>query len=63
MSAFIHLVYSYRFAIAVTSWYVFTCFIIALPAKGAPYCFYDHMYDFTHQILNIKPIPGLSDKR
>jgi hypothetical protein len=62
MNDFLHLVYSYRFGIAATSWYLVSAFIVTLPDKGKPYCFYDHMYDFTHQLLNLKPIPGMTGR-
>lgn len=62
MNEFLHVIYTYRFGIAATSWYVISAFIVTLPAKGTPYVLYDHMFDFTHQLLNLKPIPGLSGK-
>lgn len=62
MKDFVQLVFGYRFVIGATAWYLVSAFIVTLPDKGKPYCFYDHMYDFTHQLLNLKPIPGLTGK-
>jgi hypothetical protein len=62
MNDLLHLIYTYRFSIAATTWYIVSALIVTLPEKGKPYSFYDHMYDFTHQLLNLRTIPGLSGK-
>lgn len=62
MREFANIVYAYRFGIAATAWYVVSAAIVTLPDKGKPYNFYDHAYDFTHQLLNLRPIPGLLGK-
>lgn len=48
-------VYDYRLPIGVVAWQVFSAFIVTLPPKGQPYNAYDHLYDFSHQLLNIRP--------
>jgi hypothetical protein len=60
MNQFWQTVYEHRFSIGGGIWYVVTAFIVTLPDKDKPYNFYDHVYDFAHQLLNIKPIAGLT---
>jgi len=62
LSAFWQTVYDHRFSIGYGLWYVVTAFIVTLPEKGVAYNFYDHMFDFSHQLLNIRPIAGLTPK-
>jgi hypothetical protein len=54
--------YEHRFTIGGVAWYVASAFIVTMPDKDKPYDLYDHLFDFFHQMLNIKPIAGLSAK-
>lgn len=60
MNQFWPMVYEHRFAIGGLLWYLFSSIIVTMPAKGVPFVFYDWVFDFTHQLLNLKPIAGLS---
>ena len=58
MSQFWQTVYEHRFAVGSGAWYIVSALIVTMPAKGEAASFYDWLYDFTHLLLNLKPIPA-----
>lgn len=60
MNEILTTLYDHRFAVGGVLWYIFSSIIVSLPAKDVPFVFYGWFFDFTHQILNLKPIAGLS---
>jgi hypothetical protein len=58
MSQFWQTVYDHRFAVGSSAWYIVSALIVTMPAKGEPSSLYNWFYDFTHLLLNLKPIPA-----
>lgn len=63
MNHFWQLVYEHRFSIGTGAWYVVSGLIVTMPPKGEPLSFRDWFYDFTHLLLNLKPVPGITQPK
>jgi hypothetical protein len=63
MTEFWSTVYLHRFSVATGVWYVISAAIVTMPGKDEPFRIYPWFFDFTHQLLNLKPIPGLTDRK
>lgn len=59
MNHFLDVLYEHRFAVGSGAWYVISALIVTMPVKGEPSNAYNWFYDFTHLLLNLKPIPAL----
>jgi hypothetical protein len=49
--------YDHRFTVGAVSWYLLSAAIISMPPKDEPFAFRGWFYDFTHLLLNARPIP------
>lgn len=58
MNQFWNEVYEHRFTIGAGAWYIFSGLIVTMPGKDEPFKVWPWFYDFTHLLLNLKPIPA-----
>lgn len=58
MNQFWQTLYDHRFTIGAGVWYIFSGLIVTMPGKDEPFHLWPWFYDFTHLLLNLKPVPA-----
>lgn len=57
-SKLVNTLYEHRFTIGALAWYIFSGLIVTMPGKDEPFKVWPWFYDFTHLLLNLKPVPA-----
>lgn len=58
MNHLLDVLYEHRFTVGGVAWYVVSAAIVSMPSKDQ-FSVWDWFYDFSHLLLNLKPIPAL----
>lgn len=58
MDHFAQILYDHRFSVGTVAWYIFSGLIVTMPGKDEPFQIWPWFYDFTHLLLNLKPVPA-----